>query len=40
MMASFREEQGFRQWWMWLLIDFLAVLQWWGFIQKIAMGQP
>jgi hypothetical protein len=41
-MAStrFREEQVFRQWWIWLLIGFLVALQWWGFVQQILLGQP
>ena len=38
--SSFREEQGFRQWWIWLLIGFVVVLQWWGFVQQIVLGQP
>lgn len=38
--SSFREEQGFRQPWIWLLISFLVALQWWGFIQQIVLGQP
>jgi hypothetical protein len=36
----FREEQRFRQPWIWLLILFLVVLQWWGFIQQIVLGEP
>ncbi|MCA9870553.1 MAG: hypothetical protein KC487_09290, partial [Anaerolineae bacterium] len=36
----FREEQRFRQSWIWLLILFVAGLQWWGFIQQIIFGQP
>ncbi len=36
----FREEQRFRQPWLWLLILFLVALQWWGFIQQIVLGQP
>jgi hypothetical protein len=36
----FREEQAFRQWWIWLLIGLVAALQWWGFIQQIMLGQP
>lgn len=38
--ARFREEQRFRQPWLWLLILFLVALQWWGFIQQIVLGQP
>jgi len=37
---SFREEQAFRQWWIWLLIGFVAALQWWGFVQQIVLGRP
>jgi hypothetical protein len=36
----YREEQRFRQWWIWLLVGFLAALQWWGFVQQILLGQP
>ena len=36
----YREEQRFRQWWIWLLIGLLAALQWWGFVQQILLGQP
>lgn len=36
----FREEQRFRQLWIWLLILFIAAIQWWGFIQQIIFGQP
>lgn len=36
----FREEQRFRQPWLWLLILFLVALQWWGFIQQIVLGRP
>ena len=36
----FREEQRFTQIWIWLLILFVAGLQWWGFIQQIIFGQP
>jgi hypothetical protein len=36
----YREEQRFRQWWIWLLIGFLTALQWWGFVQQILLGQP
>jgi hypothetical protein len=36
----FREEQVFRQLWLWLLILLLVALQWWGFVQQIVLGQP
>jgi uncharacterized membrane protein len=35
----FREEQRFCQPWIWLLIGFVAALQWWGFFQQILLGQ-
>ena len=38
--ALFREEQRFRQLWIWLLIGLVAGLQWWGFIQQIILGEP
>jgi hypothetical protein len=38
--TRFHEEQGFRQWWIWLLIGGITVMQWWGFIQQIVLGQP
>ncbi len=40
MITLFREEQRFRQLWIWLLIAGVAALQWWGFIQQIILGQP
>lgn len=36
----FREEQRFKQWWIWLLVLGLAAFSWWGFIQQIILGQP
>lgn len=36
----FREEQRFKQWWIWLLILALAAYSWWGFVQQIVLGQP
>lgn len=36
----FREEQRFRQWWIWLLVYGIAALQWWGFVQQIVLGKP
>lgn len=38
--TRFREEQRFKQWWIWLLILGLAAFSWWGFIQQIVLGQP
>ena len=39
-MELFREEQGFRQWWLALIVGVVAALQWWGFIQQIVLGEP
>ncbi len=36
----YREEQRFRQVWIWVLILGVAALQWWGWIQQILLGQP
>lgn len=36
----FREEQRFKQWWLWLLIYGLAAIMWWSFIQQIIFGRP
>jgi hypothetical protein len=38
--VRFREEQRFRQWWIWLLILPLAAFSWWGFVQQIILDQP
>ncbi len=38
--SKFREEQGFRQWWIWLILGLVVAVQWWGFIQQIVLGQP
>jgi hypothetical protein len=36
----FREEQRFRQWWVWLLVLGVAAIQWWGFVEQIVLGVP
>jgi hypothetical protein len=36
----FREEQRFRQWWLWLLVLGIAAVAWWGFVQQIVFGEP
>ena len=36
----YHEEQRFRQWWIWLLVGFLVVLQWAGFVEQIVLGRP
>jgi hypothetical protein len=38
--VAFREEQRFRQLWIWLLLLGIAALQWWGWIQQILLGRP
>lgn len=38
--VTFREEQRFRQVWIWVLVLGVAALQWWGWIQQILLGQP
>ena len=38
--VRFREEQRFRQWWIWLLILPLAAFGWWALVQQIVLGQP
>jgi hypothetical protein len=38
--VAFREEQKFRQWWVWLLVYGAAALAWYSFIQQIILGQP
>jgi len=39
-MVFFREEQRFRQWWIWLIVVGIAVMSWWGFIQQIVLKRP
>jgi hypothetical protein len=36
----YREEQRFRQRWVWLLVIGPAVLAWWSFVQQIIIGRP
>ncbi len=36
----FHEDQRFRHWWVWLMVYGVAAIQWWGFIQQIALGKP
>jgi hypothetical protein len=38
--SIFREEQKFRQVWMWLLVAGLVILSWYGFLRQIAFGKP
>lgn len=39
-LVAFHEEQRFRQPWIWLVVLGVAVLQWWGWVQQILLGQP
>lgn len=34
----FRETQRFRQWWLWLIVLFVAAVAWSGFLQQIVGG--
>jgi len=36
----FREEQRFRQWWVWVIVVVPAALAWWPFIRQIVQGEP
>ncbi|MEL4024938.1 hypothetical protein [Lysinibacillus endophyticus] len=36
----FREVQWPRQIWIWVLILFIAAINWFGFIQQILLGIP
>lgn len=38
--SSFTEVQRFRQWWVWLLVLFVAGIAWYGAIQQIVLKQP
>ena len=35
----YREEQRFRQVWVWLLLALLVGVAWWGFVQQIILGK-
>jgi hypothetical protein len=37
--ALYREEQRFRQWWVWVLVLGVAAVAWWGFVQQILVGR-
>jgi len=36
----FSEEQRFGQWWVWVLVFAVAVVEWLGFIIQIILGRP
>jgi hypothetical protein len=36
----YREEQHFRQWWVWLLVIGAAAVSWWPFIAQVIGGTP
>jgi hypothetical protein len=36
----FREEQRFRQWWVWGIVAVVAAVAWWGLIQQIVLNKP
>ena len=36
----FREQQRFRQWWLWVIVVGPAVLAWWLLIQQVIEGRP
>lgn len=36
----FRETQRFTQWWLWVIVTGIALLQWDAFIRQILLGQP
>lgn len=38
--SIFREVQRFRQWWVWLLVLFVAGMAWYGFVQQIVLKRP
>lgn len=35
----YREEQRFRQWWLWILVVGPAALAWWPFVEQIIRGE-
>jgi hypothetical protein len=34
----YREEQRFRQWWLWSLVVVVAALVWWVFVEQVILG--
>jgi hypothetical protein len=36
----FREQQRFRQWWLWVIIVGPAAMAWWLLIQQVIQGKP
>jgi hypothetical protein len=39
-LSVYREEQRFRQSWVWGIVFVVAALGWWSFIQQIVLGKP
>ncbi len=39
-MVHFREEQRFRQWWLWVILVLLACLLAYGVYKQLILGQP
>lgn len=38
--SIFKEVQRFRQWWVWLLVLFVAGMAWYGGVQQIVLKKP
>ena len=38
--VHYKEEQKFNQWWIWLILLFIAGIWIWQFVQQIFMGKP
>ncbi len=38
--VTYREEQRFRQWWVWIIVLGVGALGWWLLVQQLILGQP
>ncbi len=38
--AFFREDQRFKQWWVWLLVIVAAASAWWAMVQQVVLDKP
>ncbi|MCP5066200.1 MAG: hypothetical protein GY946_06485 [bacterium] len=38
--VRFREEQRFRQWWLWVPLMIAVGVVWWGFLHQVVGGEP